>query len=152
MSKNVGRAILAGLAATAAMTFLLIIGPSMGMPKMLIGNMLANFMGISVALGWTAHFMIGTVLGLIYVYAFADRLPGASALRGAIYGLFPWLLAQIMVNPVMGAGFFASNTPAPVMVVMGSLLGHLVYGAVLGAVYGLAGTKTGDTAQPAYSH
>ncbi len=151
MNKNIGRAILAGLAATAVMTLLLLTAPMMGMPKMPIGNMLANFMGIPVALGWTIHFIIGVTLGLIYVYVFLDRLPGASALRGALYGLFPWLLAQIMVNPVMGAGFFASNTPAPVMVVMGSLLGHLVYGAVLGAVYGLAGAKSSETSQPAFS-
>ena len=40
-----------------------------------------------------------------------------------------------MVNPMMGAGVFASNTPAPMLTVIGSLMGHLVYGAAVGAVY-----------------
>jgi uncharacterized membrane protein YagU involved in acid resistance len=136
MNKNFGRAILAGLVATAAMTMLMLVGPMMGMPKMPIGDMLASFMGIPVFVGWAVHFMIGAVLGLIYVFVFAERLPGASAARGAIYGLIPWFLAQVMVNPMMGAGFFAISTPAPLMMVMGSLMGHLVYGAVLGGVYG----------------
>lgn len=136
MNKNYGRAILAGLVATAAMTMLMLVGPMMGMPKMPIGNMLAAFMGIPVVLGWVAHFMIGTVLAIIYSAVIVERLPGAAVARGALFSLIPWLLAQVMVNPMMGAGFFASNTPAPMMMVMGSLLGHLVYGVVLGAVFG----------------
>lgn len=136
MNKKSGRAVLAGLVATAAMTMLMLVGPMMGMPKMPIGEMLASFMSIPVALGWIAHFMIGAVLGFIYAISFAERLPGPSAARGALYGLIPWCLAQVMVNPMMGAGFFASNTPAPLMMVTGSLIGHLVYGAVLGGVYG----------------
>lgn len=133
---NVPRAVVAGLAGTAVMTMIMLMAPMMGMPEMNIGNMLAEFMGIPVAIGWMAHFMIGTVLALIYVFIFADRLPGAPWLRGAFYGLAPWFVSQIMVNPMMGAGVFASNMPDAVMVVMGSLLGHLVYGAVVGAVYG----------------
>lgn len=142
MNKNSSRAILAGLVATAAMTMLMLAGPMMGMPKMPIGEMLASFMGIPAALGWVAHFMIGAVLGFVYAQAFVERLPGSSAVRGALYGLIPWCLAQVMVNPMMGAGFFASNTPAPLMMVMGSLLGHLVYGAVLGGVYGKGARAT----------
>ena len=101
-----------------------------------IGKMLAEFMGFPEALGWIAHFMIGTVLAVIYALVFAAKLPGSALMRGAIYGLFPWLLSQIMVNPMMGAGVFASNAPAPMMLVIGSFIGHLMYGAVVGAVYG----------------
>ena len=43
-------------------------------------------------------------------------------------------MAQIMVMPMMGAGFFSMNAGAPMMMVMGSLIGHVVYGAVLGTV------------------
>jgi uncharacterized membrane protein YagU involved in acid resistance len=148
MNKNFGRAILSGLVATAVMTMLMLAGPMMGMPEMPIGDMLASFMGIPAAVGWIAHFMIGAVLALIYVFVFVELLPGPSAVRGALYGLIPWFLAQVMVNPMMGAGFFASNTPAPLMMVMGSLMGHLVYGAVLGGIYGKRGLETFSA--PAY--
>lgn len=135
MQHNLGKAILAGLAGTLVMTLVMLMAPLMGMPPMPIGNMLAGFMGIPVVLGWVAHFMIGAVLAIIYATVFASRLPGGAVVRGALYGLIPWFLAQIMVNPMMGAGFFASNTPAPLMMVLGSMLGHLAYGAVVGGVY-----------------
>ena len=127
---------LAGLLGTLAMTMVMLMAPAMGMPPMPIGRMLADFMGIPEALGWIAHFMIGTVLAVIYASVFAPRLPGSGFVRGALYGILPWLLSQVMVNPMMGAGLFASNTPAPMMMVVGSLMGHMIYGAVIGAIYG----------------
>lgn len=136
MEKNFGKAVAAGLIGTLVMTIVMLMAPLMGMPPMPIGKMLAGFMGIPEVFGWIAHFMIGTVLALIYVYFFVTRLKGNGFVRGAVYGLLPWFAAQVMVNPMMGAGVFALNTPAPFLMVMGSLIGHLVYGAVLGGVYG----------------
>ena len=136
MQKNFGKAIVAGLVGTLVMTMVMLMGPMMGTPPMPVGKMLADFMGIPEALGWVAHFMIGTVLVLVYVFVFSSKLPGNGLVRGALFGSFPWLLSQIMVNPMMGAGLFASNTPAPVMMVIGSLMGHMIYGAVVGGVYG----------------
>lgn len=130
------KAIIAGLVGTAVMTMMMLMAPLMGMPEMNIARMLAGFMGIPVVLGWGAHFMIGTILAVIYAFAFAARLPGSVWVKGLLFGLMPWFMAQVVVNPMMGAGLFASNTPTPAAMVMGSLMGHLVYGAVLGAVYG----------------
>jgi len=134
---NFGKAVVAGLVGTLAMTIVMLMAPLMGMPPMPIGNMLAGFMHIPVALGWIMHFMIGTVLAIGYVYLFTARLPGKPVVRGLLYSLIPWLMAQVIVNPMMGAGVFASHTPAQALFVMGSLIGHLVYGAVLGAIYGV---------------
>ena len=131
---NVSRAIVAGLAGTAAMTALMLAAPMMGMPPMNIGAMLGSMMGGVVALGWAAHFMIGVALAVIYAAAFAHRLPGPGPVRGALYGIAPWLMAQLVVMPMMGAGLFSGSA----LVAAGSLMGHLVYGAVLGAVYGHA--------------
>lgn len=142
MQKNFGKAVAAGLAGTLAMTMLMLMAPMMGMPEMNIGKMLSGFMGIPEALGWAAHIMIGTVLALIYVYVFSSKLPGNGLVRGALYGLVPWFVSQIMINPMMGAGIFASNTLAPIAMVMGSLMGHLVYGAVVGVVYGTHSVKS----------
>lgn len=121
-----------GFLATAIMTLFMLMAPLMGMPKMPIGEMLANFMHLPVALGWIAHFMVGTVLAAEYVLFFGPAFRLNRFLSGALYSLIPFVLAQVMVMPIMGAGFFSSNTPAPVLMVMGSLLGHLVYGLALG--------------------
>jgi len=133
---NLTKALLAGVAGTAAMTMLTYLAPMMGMPKMDIPEMLSGFMGLPVVAGWFAHFMIGTGFAVVYAQMFVARIPGSPFVKGALYGLIPWFLAQVMVNPVMGAGVFAVNTPAPMLMVAGSLMGHVIYGGVLGAVYG----------------
>lgn len=130
---NFGRAALAGLGATAVMTMPMLAGPMMGMPKMLIGDMLGSFLHIGSAAGWVMHAMIGVVLALIYAGAVAGRLPGNRTVRGAIYGFGVFLVAQLVVTPMMGGGMFSGGN---VPMIMGSLLGHLVYGAVLGGIYG----------------
>ncbi|MCK5076583.1 MAG: DUF2938 family protein [Calditrichia bacterium] len=134
MKKDIISILKDGLIATTAMTLLMLVAPMMGMPKMPIGEMLAGFMHIPVALGWVMHFMVGTILAAAHQIVWKNRLPVNAAVNGMIFSLIPFLIAQSVVMPVMGAGFFSMNTPAPVMMVMGSLIGHLVYGAVLGAV------------------
>ena len=96
-------------------------------------DMLAGAMGGNVALGWMGHFMIGTVLALIYA-AVARWLPGPPVLRGALYGLAPYLLAQVVVIPMMGMPLFSGSA----VMAVGSLVGHVVYGGVVGGIYGEA--------------
>ena len=134
MNENIGSILKGGLIATAAMTLLMLVAPMMGMPKMPIGEMLAGFMGIPVAFGWIAHFMIGVVLAAAYVVFWKDRLSGKPVAKGLLFSLRQLFMAQIIVMPMMGAGLFSMNSGAPMMMVMGSLIGHLVYGAVLGIV------------------
>ena len=68
---------------------------------------------------------IATVVGVLFVaWALRARVP--------LDWLFPWLAAQIVVMPVMGMPLFSGS----VSMATGSLVGHLVYGAVLGVVYG----------------
>ena len=135
MSKNIVSIIKGGLIATAAMTLLMLIAPMMGLPKMPIGKMLAGFMNLPVVVGWAMHFMIGVALAAGYILVLKDRMPGrAAVVKGIEFSLIPFLMAQLIVMPMMGAGLFSTNTPAPMMMVMGSLLGHVVYGAVLGVV------------------
>jgi hypothetical protein len=130
---GIRRAVVGGLAGTAVMTMLMLMAPRMGMPEMNIGAMLGGFLGIGTAIGWVMHFMIGTVLAVIFSIGFARRLPGPMFARGAQFAILPFLVAQLVMMPMMGAGVFSGgNFP----MVMGSLMGHLVYGGVLGAVYG----------------
>lgn len=126
------KAILAGLLGTVAMTIVAMwVAPMMGMPPMNPAGMLAKAMGNNEIFGWIGHFMMGTILALIYA-AIQKCLPGPSAIRGALYSIAPWLLAQIVVVPMMGMPFFMGS----MKMAIGSLIGHLVYGVVLGSVYG----------------
>ena len=135
MQSSVTRVISAGVVATLVMTMVgLYVAPMMGMPAMNPADMLADAMGGVTLLGWAAHLMIGTVLALIYAAVFLTRLPGPPVARGALFSLAPWLMAQVMVMPMMGMGLFSGSA----MMAGGSLIGHLVYGAVLGGITGEA--------------
>ncbi len=129
------KAVLAGIAGTIAMTMLILAAPMMGMPPMDIAGMLADFMKMSVILGWVAHFMIGSVWGIAYAYIGVRMLPGAPWQKGLLFSIVPWLMMQTMASPMMGTGVFFSSTSSGMMMVAGSLMGHLFYGAVLGLVY-----------------
>lgn len=132
MRINWSRAALAGLLGTGVMTaFGLWVAPIMGVPAMNPAAMLAGAMGGSAMLGWAGHLMIGAILALIYAVV-SPSLPGAPVVRGALYGLAPWLLAQLVVIPMMGMPLFSGSA----VLATGSLVGHLVYGAVVGATYG----------------
>ncbi|MFO7589145.1 MAG: DUF6789 family protein [Gemmatimonadota bacterium] len=136
MNVRTGRAVAAGIIGTAVMTAVgLWMAPLMGIPPMNPAQMLAGAMGGSLVLGWMAHFMIGVILAVGYA-VLAPRLPGAPALRGALYAIAPFLMAQLLVIPMMGMPVFSGSA----VMAMGSLIGHLVYGVVVGQVYGAVPT------------
>ena len=69
--------------------------------------------------------------------------PAFQAAVGALYGVAPFLVAQVVLMPMMGMPLFSGSVP----LAMGSLIGHLIYGAAVGAVYA-EGTETASTRRP----
>ena len=133
MQPRIARVIAAGLLGTVAMTAVgVYVAPMMGIPAMNPADMLAGKMGGVTMLGWMAHLMIGIVLAVVYATVFLDRIPGPVAARGAVFSVIPWLMAQMMVMPMMGVPLFSGS----LAIAGGSLIGHLVYGAVMGGVTG----------------
>lgn len=135
------RAAAAGVIATGVMTALWLVEPSIGLPNIAIGQMLSTFMSVSVAHlsvgaagGWIIHALMGMLLALIYAGLFATRLPGSSLVRGALYGVLIFVVAQCVFMPLVGAGWFSGGN---IELLIGSLFGHLVYGTVMGWIYGL---------------
>lgn len=120
-----------GMVATAMMTMVIFMAPYMGLPKMPVWLWLADFGQMPVLFGWIAHFMIGTTLAAIYILGFRDWLPGHAIIKGAGYALFPFLVAQTVIMPLIGPGVFSVNNPS-VLPMIGNLTGHLIYGMVLG--------------------
>jgi hypothetical protein len=113
--------------------FMHIGGPMMGLPKMDIAAMLGSW-----GMGMVMHVLNGTVIfPLLYAYLLFGKLPGAPYLKGILWGVTLWLMAQLVVMPMMGAGVFGLKMGGFVSA-FGSLLGHIVYGAVLGSIAGHA--------------
>lgn len=150
-----GRAVVAGLVATAVMTMLIYMAPHMGMPNMDIAGMLGSVMNGGQApammsgpwlLGMMMHFVLGTlVFPLVYAYFVYGLLPGKPWVKGVLWGVILWAVMQVMPLPMMGKGLFASKTPEPLLFVMGTLMGHLLYGAVFGALADQQAQRSADT-------
>jgi uncharacterized membrane protein YagU involved in acid resistance len=141
MKVNFARAALAGIVATFTMTVVgVFIAPMMGIPRMNPADMLAGQMGGNAILGWLGHVMIGITLAIFYA-VIQSRIPGPPAIRGALFGLLPWAMAMLMVMPMMGMPLFGGAASTAV----GSLIGHLVYGATVGAIYAGSGAVVRST-------
>lgn len=142
MNIDFGRAIFAGVTGTVVMTVVgLYAAPVMGLPPMNPAELLAGAMGGNIVLGWIGHFMIGVILAVGYALV-KGALPGTPVLRGALYGIAPFLLAQIVVMPTMGMPVFSGS----ISMAMGSLVGHLIYGGIVGGVYGHASARSASAA------
>lgn len=128
------RAALGGFVGTLALTAMMyVVAPMMGL-HMDIAAMLGSMLGGSWMAGLIVHFVNGSVIfPAIYAYALYARLPGSPAIRGTVWGVLLWLIAQTVVMPMMGAGLF-SSAMGGMMAAMGSLIGHVLYGSLLGVI------------------
>ncbi len=133
MKTKISQAIIGGLVGTAAMTMVMFIAPMMGMPKMSPPAMLSMMMGLPLTIGWVFHFMIGIIFTLLYVLLLLPVLRKISSKvpKGIIFGFAAFIVAQIAI-PVMGTMF--GGTPSPegnmILIAMGSIIGHLIFGVV----------------------
>ncbi len=139
---NLLKGMVAGFAATVVLSALMVMKTMMGvMPELDIIAMLSKMMGASFAMGWITHLMIGTVVwGGLFVWL-APYLPGGSHwFKGVIFGVGAWLMMMLAVMPMAGAGLFGMNfgMMAPVM----TLVLHIIFGAILGGVYGAERPET----------
>jgi hypothetical protein len=137
MKPNLTKAIVGGLAGTVVMSLMMrFVAPMMLGHPMDIAGMLANMIGGVWAIGMAAHLMNGVVIfPLVYAFLVFRYLPGPPLLRGVIWGAVLWVVAETMVMPLAGAGFFSSEIGG-LKAVMAALMGHLVYGALLGYIVG----------------
>lgn len=136
---SIKSALLAGLIATVSMTLFTFMAPLMGF-EMDIPKMLADTMGAPIIVGWIAHFMVGEILAINFAAIFLNKTHKVADFKsGAIFGLIPWFVAQVMVMPmmsVMAGGSYASGLfSGSIILAMASLVGHLIYGAILGSIY-----------------
>ena len=142
MKPNLMKAILGGLAGTVMMTMMMrFVAPLMLGHPMDIAGMLAGMMGGAWAVGMAAHLLNGIVIfPLGYSFVIFRYLPGPPVLRGVLWGAVLWFAAETMVMPLAGAGFFSSEIGGA-KAAAAALMGHLVYGALLGYIAGAGVTE-----------
>ena len=105
--------------------------PMMAMVAMVVGSS-------SVAVGWIYHLFNSAVIGAIFGWMVGNRATtvGRGLGWGALYGIVWWVIgAQILMPLALKMPPFASvMMPAMRMVAVGSLIGHIVYGSIVGAL------------------
>lgn len=136
------KAVIAGIVATAIMTVVGVMAPYMGLPKMNPAEMLSGMLGVSLALGWIMHFMVGIIFASAYVYWFDPTVRINNAFwKGLVFGLAVFVFAQMMMF-LMGM-FITMPTPEnPMLMMLGSLIGHFVYGVFVAWVVSWLSVRT----------
>lgn len=127
---TIGRRALAGLIGGVAGGIMF--GVLMAMMSMLptIASMVGS---TSPVVGFLIHIVISIMIGLGLTVIFGNLLLTSyprGIVVGMVYGAIWWVLGPLMVMPAMfRMPLFTIDTTA-----LFSLMGHLIYGAILGAV------------------
>jgi hypothetical protein len=106
--------------------------------------MIAQLVGSdSVAVGWVVHFAIAVFIGATFALIFSalTRSVLTATGWGLAYGAVWWVLGPMLIMPAwlgMTEMVFVWNDTT-----RNSLIGHLIFGVLLGLVYGLAAPRLG---------
>ncbi len=153
MDFEAGWAILAGLIGGVAMAMMLYMGILM-LPQqmkmnlfMMLGSMMLPVGAAAFVMGAMMHLGMSIVFGLIHGAAFAIAdIDSSEAAWGLLFGLVHWagagmalgmmplLHPRIASGEVAAPGFFALRFPP--LTAMGFLMLHLVFGVIVGVLYG----------------
>ena len=148
-----GYAILAGLIGGGVMAIMLYTGIAMLPQQMkmnlfaMLGTMVLPAGAAAFVMGAMVHLVMSGVFGLAHgaVFAVADIESGEAA-WGLLFGLVHWAAAGMALGmlPLMhprirdgeidAPGFYALSYPP--MTALGFLMLHLVFGVIVGALYG----------------
>jgi hypothetical protein len=98
-----------------------------------VAALMAPMLGGSHTVGVIAHFVIGTVIfPIAYLVLGIRMLPGPAWLRGALFLLPVYLVAMVVMIPILGQGLFFESPPKAMV----ALMGHVAFGLAMGAIIG----------------
>ncbi|CAN5703115.1 hypothetical protein BH23CHL3_BH23CHL3_10240 [soil metagenome] len=103
----------------------------------LSGNEIVDQVGDAFAVGMVINLIVGLIWALIYGKFAEPVLNGRGWPKGVIFAMAPFLLSILVVFPIMGAGFLGAGIGAGPLPVLGNLIAHVVFGAVLGFFYAI---------------
>lgn len=129
MNKKIMAGVWGGLAGGVIFGVMMTIMGMMPMIAKLVGS-------DSVAIGWLIHLLISVVIGLSFVWWFGGKATtyGSGAGFGLLHGIIWWVLGPLMIMPIiLGMGPQFANMLAQANML--SLMGHMIYGLILGLVY-----------------
>lgn len=90
----------------------------------------------SSVVGFIVHLVLSVLIGLVFVWWFGNMAVSyrVGALYGILHGFIWWIAGGLILLPIiLGAGIQIPNAFSQLN--LASLVGHLLYGLVLGLVY-----------------
>ena len=111
-----------------------------GMMMLMMGMlaMVGKLIGTdSTMLAFAFHMLNGGIIGLIFALLLGSSIKknGKSVLLGTVYGVVWWFLGPLLLMPIM-MGMGPQLHSAGMTAAMPSLIGHVIFGAILGFTYG----------------
>ena len=89
----------------------------------------ASHKPLECLVGWTAHYTIGIVFVYVFVrLASSSWIENPALAPALLYGLATVVFPLFVMQPALGFGIAASNTPNPAMARLKSLGTHAVFG------------------------
>ncbi len=125
MVQSIVRGVLGGLAGGIVFGMLMQMMGMIEMVAMLVGSEAAG-------VGWVVHLAISAFIGASFGVLLGSRVTslGSGLMMGAGYGLVWWVLGALIAMPAqLGMPLLQIND-----VSLKSLMGHLIFGLILGAV------------------
>lgn len=120
------RGVAGGLAGGLVFGMLMQMMGMIGMIAMMVGS-------DSVVVGWLVHLAISAFIGATFALLLGGRVSGfgSGLLYGVGYGIVWWVLGALIAMPAaLGMPVFQLNATS-----LMSLMGHMLYGAILGLVF-----------------
>lgn len=142
MSSRIGASVAGGLAGGIVFGLMMqmMMAPTPDGGRMPVIAMVGQIIGSpTVVAGWAYHLFNSVIIGAIFGWLFGSRVRsfGSALGWGTAYGFAWWIVGGLILMPVLlGMAPFAPLMMAPMrMVAIGSLVGHLIYGLILGGVF-----------------
>ncbi len=98
-------------------------------------NSLTRSTGDSVFIAIALNLAVGVAWAIAYGYFGAPKLIGTNWRKGLIFAFEPFLLSVLVFFQIMDAGVLGSDLGAGPFPVLGNLILHVTYGAVLGSLF-----------------
>jgi hypothetical protein len=157
MSVGLSRALLAGFLASVAMVVAYLLafvaalvvgsmplGPLGEWCRGLTSNALIDVARPNLYAALAVFFAGGLLWAMLYGTVFESRLRGSAWERGALFAMIPCVFSLAVFLPLVGGGFLGMSLGAGPLPILGNFILHLVYGVVLGTVYGPVGSSVLD--------
>ena len=129
------KGVAAGLMGALVLSAYLLLNIETGwMPALDFIALIGQVTTINAAGAWIIHFAIGALLGGLFAWLDPD-LPGNSLRqRGMILASVAWLFMMFFLMPYAGYGVFGLKQS--VLIPIGALVLHLIFGIIMGGTYG----------------